>query len=264
MNEKIVSLDGIAASWLANQLDDHGVVQLRDVFSDEWLEALRVSVTDHMARHGEGDFLITQPDQEIGSPAHQLVSDPALRQLFSETARLGFPKVDAAQEIRSGIPVRAGTGPRARSNLFHYDASVLTIVVPIFIPRATVGSCGELATFANKRPYRRFVASHLVDVIRTYNSAYRRRVTKAVLDAPEKHIVALQPGDACVFWGYRTYHGNLVCAPGLLRATLVLQYGEVHADSWALKVAWRFSRSRRALRRFQYRPAEPADAVPIA
>jgi hypothetical protein len=31
-----------------------------------------------------------------------------------------------------------------------------------------------------------------------------------------------------------------------------------------LKVAWRFSRSRRALRRFQYRPAEPADAVPIA
>jgi hypothetical protein len=138
------------------------------------------------------------------------------------------------------------------------------MVVPIFIPRATVGSGGELAAFANKRPYRRFVASHLVDVIRTYNSAYRRRVTKAVLDAPEKHIVALRPGDACVFWGYRTYHGNLVCAPGLLRATLVLQYGEVHADSWALKVAWRFSRSRRALRRFQYRPAEPADAVPIA
>jgi hypothetical protein len=261
VNEETISLDGISASWLANQLDDHGVVQLRDVFSNEWLEALRVSVTDHMARHGEGDFLIAQPGHEIGSPAHQLVSDPALRQLFSETARLRWPKVDAAQDIRSGIPVRAGIGPRARSNLFHYDASVLTMVVPIFIPSAAVGSSGELVAIANKRPYRRFVASHLVDLIRTYNSAYRRRVTKAVLDAPEKYIVALKPGDACLFWGYRTYHGNLVCAPGLLRATLVLQYGEVHADSWALKVVWRFSRSRRALRRFQYRSEVSADSA---
>jgi hypothetical protein len=261
VNEEIISLGGISASWLANQLDDHGVVQLRDVVSSEWLEALRVSVTDHMARHGEGDFLIAQPDHEIGSPAHQLVHDPALRQLFSETTSLRWPKVDAAQNIRTNIPVRAGTGPRARSNLFHYDASVLTMVVPIFIPRATVGSCGELAAFGNKRPFRRVVASHLVDLLMTYNSVYRRRVTKAVLDAPEKYIVALQPGDACLFWGYRTYHGNLVCAPGLLRATLVLQYGEVHSDSWALKVVWRFGRSRRALRRFQYRPAEPADST---
>ena len=214
-----------------------------------------------MARHGEGDLLITQPDQELGSPAHQLVSDPALRQLFSETASLRWPKSDAAQSIRSGIPVRAGTGPRTRSNLFHYDASVLTMVVPIFIPRGTIGSNGELAVFENKRPFRRFVASHLVDLLLTYNSVYRRRVTKAVLEAPDKYIVELEPGDACVFWGYRTYHGNLACAPGLLRATLVLQFGDVHADGWALRMLWRLGRSRRALRRFQFRPAVPADAA---
>lgn len=261
MNEEVISLGGISPSWLANQLDSHGVVPLRDVFSDEWLEALRVSVTDHIAGHGDGDFLIAQADHEIGSPAHQLVSDPALKQLFSDTARLRWPKVGAAQNIQCGIPVRAGTGPKARSNLFHYDATVLTMLVPIFIPRATVGTCGDLAAFRNKRPFRRFVASHLVDLLLTYNSVYRRRITKAVLDAPEKYIVALQPGDAYVFWGYRTYHGNLVCAPGLLRATLVLQYGEVHSDSRALKVAWRFSRSRRALRRFQYRPATPVGSL---
>ena len=177
MTEEVISLGGISASWLADELDSHGVVQLRAVFSNDWMEALRVSVTDHMARHGDGDFLITEADHELGSPAHQLVSDAALRQLFSETARLRWPKVGAAQNIRSGIPVRAGTGPRARSNLFHYDASVLTMVVPIFIPRGTVGSCGELAAIKNKRPFRRFVASHLVDLLLTYNSVYRRRVT---------------------------------------------------------------------------------------
>lgn len=261
MTGGIVSLDGISGSWLADQLDDHGVVHLRDVISTEWLEAVRVSVTDHVARRGEGDFVIVQPDREPGSPAHRLAADPALRQLFSDAAGLRRPKGDAVQKIRTGIPVRAGTERRARWNLFHYDASVLTLIVPIFIPRAALGSCGELAAFGNKRPFHRFVASHLVDMLLTYTSVYRRRVAKMVLADPEKYIVALEPGDVCVFWGYRTYHGNLECAPGLLRASLVLHFGEVHADSWAMRMVWTVGRSRRALRRFGYRPALPSDSA---
>jgi hypothetical protein len=255
----VISLEGISASWLADQLDDHGVVRLRDVLSNEWLETLRAWVSARIADHGDGDFVITDADQEFGSPAQQLMSDPALRRLFNDAAALGWPS--AARNMRSGIPVRAGTGPRARSNLFHYDATVLTMVVPIFIPESTLGSCGELVAFGNKRPFRRFVASHLVDTILTQNSVYRRHVLKAVHDDPEKYIVALQPGDACIFSGYRTYHGNLVCAPGLLRAALVLQYGQVHSDSPALRVAWRVSRSRRAMRRFGYRSTTPADSA---
>jgi hypothetical protein len=255
VNEEVINLGGISAPWLANQLDNDGVVRLQGVFSNEWLEALRVSVIDDIAGHGDGDFFIAQADQEIGSPAHQLVSDPALRQLFLEAARLRFPKTDPGQNIRSSIPVRPGTAPKTRSNLFHYDACILTMVVPIFIPSATVGTCGELAVFGNKRPFRRFVASHLVDTILTHNSLYRRRATKKVLDAPEKYIVPLQPGDGYVFWGYRNYHGNLACAPGLLRATLVVQYGQVHSGSRALKVVWRFSRSRQDMNRFQHDPA---------
>jgi len=252
---EVISLGGISPSWLANQLDNDGVVRLEGVFSNEWLSALRASVTDDIAGHGGGDFWIGQADQEIGSPAHQLVSDPALRELFSETARLRFPKAAPGQDIRSSMPVRPGTLPKTRANLFHYDACVLTMLVPIFIPSATIGTCGELAAFGNKRPFRRFVGTHLVDSILTHNSLYRRYITKKVLDDPEKYIVPLQPGDAYLFWGYRTFHGNLVCAPGQLRATLVVQYGQVHPDSRTMKVVWRFSRSRQDKNRFEYVPA---------
>ena len=45
------------------------------------------------------------------------------------------------------------------------DASILTMVIPIFIPRAEVGNCGELAAFGNKRPFRRFAVTHaFVDI----------------------------------------------------------------------------------------------------
>ena len=40
-DQEAIGLGGISPSWLANQLDELGVVRLRDVFSDEWLEAMR-------------------------------------------------------------------------------------------------------------------------------------------------------------------------------------------------------------------------------
>lgn len=254
VDAEVIRLGDISPSSLADQLDDQGVVRIRGAVSTEWLDALRASVTDYIAGHGDGDFIISEAGREIGSPAHQLVSDPALRQLFSETARLRWPETSSAQGIRSVIPVRPGSEPKSRSNLFHYDASVLTMIVPVFIPQAAIGNSGELAAFGNKRPFRRFAASHLVDTLLTHNSLYRRHFAKTVLDAPEKYIVPLQPGDAYIFWGYRTLHGNFACGPGLLRATLVLQYGELHSGSRAMNVVWRFSRSRRDMRRFQYLP----------
>jgi hypothetical protein len=260
MNPEVIRLDGISPSWLANQLDQQGVVRLRDVFSNEWLEAMQQSVINRIANHGDGDLFIARPDREIGSPAHQLMSDPALRRLFDDAARLRRPKAGPAQRFQCNIPVRNGIAPKMRSNLFHYDPSVLTMVVPIFIPHATVGNCGELAAFGNKRPFRRLVATHLVETVLTHNALYRRHLTKKVNNTPEKYIVALQPGDAYVFWGYRQFHGNLACAPGLLRATLVIGFGEVHSG-WAMKVAWRFSRSRRHIGRLQYSPTTPADST---
>jgi len=247
-----IDLDGVSTSWLAKELDDRGVVRLPDVLSAEWLEAMRASVADYAASHGDGDVFIPNPEHRIGSPAHQLMSDSALRQLFSDVAKLRRPDAGSQQTLRCAIPLRKGIAPKARSNLFHYDASVLTMVIPVFIPHAVVGRCGELVAVGNKRPFRRFVVTHLVETVLTHNSLYRRRVLKKVNRAPEKYIVDLEPGDAYMFWGYRTYHGNLVCAPGLLRATLVLQFGDPHPGSWLLKAAWRFSRSRRDLDRFQY------------
>jgi hypothetical protein len=259
VNDGVINIDGITPTWLANELDDQGVVRLRDVISNEWLQAMRASVEYCIERNGDGDFFIAEADHEVGSPPHRLVSDPAFRQLFIAAADLRWPKAGAADhDIRCSMLVRAGNGPKARSNRFHYDGAVLTMVVPIFIPDADVGTNGELAAFGNKRRFRRFLASHLVDTVLTHNSLYRRRISRTVHAAPEKHLVELRPGDAYLFWGYRTFHGNLPCAPGLLRTTLVLHYGAVHSDSWVLRMVWKFSRSRRDLGALQYLSAIPA------
>lgn len=259
MNDEVNGFGDISPEWLANELDDHGVVRLQGVISDEWLDAMRGSVTGYIAANADRDFFIDQADSEVGSPPHRLVS--AVRQLFSETTSLRRPNAGSTDDaLHCSMLVRTGTARTLRSHLFHYDACVLTMVVPVYIPQGPIGTCGELAAFGNKRPYRRFLTSHLVETMLTHNTLFRRFVTKKVHDAPDKYVVDFQPGDAYLFWGYRTYHGNLGCAPGLLRTTLVLHYGQVHPVGRALKVAWRFSRSRRDLRRLQTLPAVPASS----
>jgi hypothetical protein len=248
-DQDAVRLGEMSPTWLAEQLDEHGVVRLRDVCSARWLDAIRESVLEHVADHGDGDLFINRADRDVGSPTHQLVSDPALFQLFDGTARLRSPHAGPGQKLTCNIPVRNGIAPKFRANRFHYDPTVLTVVIPIFIPRGAVGHCGELAAFGNKRPFRRFVVTHLVETVLTHNWLYRRRLVKKVTADPAKYLVDLQPGDAYAFWGYRQFHGNLACAPGLLRATLVLGFGEVHANSRMLKMAWRLSRSRRDIGR---------------
>ena len=253
MQNDVHGLGEVSPAWLADELDDRGLVRLTDVFSEEWLDEMRTMVVDHIAANGNRDFYLDQADQEVGSSAYRLTSDPAVRRLFTATTDLRRPHAGPADTaMRCSMLVRTGTVRRAPSHLFHYDPCVLTMIVPIFIPQGPLGTCGELAAFGNTRPFRRFHATHLVDVLLTHNRWYRRHTTKRVHAAPEKHVVELKPGDAYLFWGYRTYHGNLGCAPGLLRTTLVVKFGAVHpATSWTSKAAWLLSRSRRDMQRFQ-------------
>jgi hypothetical protein len=253
---------GISPARLADDLDDRGVVRLRNVLSDAWLTAMRESVAEHIAANGDGDFYVARADRESDSPAHRLVTDPAVHRLITETARLRRP--DAGDDrIRCSMLVRNGFALKARTHMFHFDPNVLTMVVPVFIPDAEFGSCGELAAFGNARPYRRFAATDFVEKALKQNGVYRRRITRRVHRDPSRHVVPLEPGDAYLFWGYRTFHGNLSCAPGLLRTTLVLQYGQVHpADGWVMRTAWQLGRSRRYLHRFEFRaPAQTGSAV---
>jgi hypothetical protein len=237
MAETAIRLGDVSIPDLIKKLDTDGVVCLENAISSTWLKAARATLPKYMARYGAQDFLVADVGDEADTPSHELVNDPVLRELFAEVAQAGWPLARHASSIRNGLTVRSGPVRKAPGMLFHYDASVVTMVVPIFIPDGERGDSGELVAIPNKRPFRRFLVSHTVDKLLTHNSWYRRRVARKALREPGEHIVDLKPGNAYLFWGYRTLHGNLPCAPGLLRSTLILQYGEVHRPSPALALA---------------------------
>lgn len=217
---------------IAERLDRTGFVCLENVISPDWLTEARENVTSRLAEYGEHDFCIVRASNETDTAAHRLVSDRVVRAIFENLAVARCPRgVTANDEIYSVLRVLAGPERKASSFQFHYDAAVVTMLVPLFIPTAGPGGSGDLILFANRRPFRRSVMLNIFEKFITQNRLYRKRILREFNRAPEKYAVQLKPGNVYLFWGYRTFHGNGPCVPNTVRATLLLHYGNPHGGN---------------------------------
>lgn len=231
-----------SARQVADELDRVGFVQLEDAVDADWLERARADVKARIDQHGQRFFSIVRPADEEGAPAREMTHDPALQRLMAELTALACPK-GIEQGGRTYNVLRIIAGPKADegSLLFHYDASVVTALVPIFMPTMGRMKSGELIVFANRRPFRSSLILNLAEKLVSQNPWSRRRARRALAEKPDSFVQILYPGSIYLFWGYRTYHGNLACAPNALRATLLLHYGNPHGNSLILR-SLRFGR----------------------
>ncbi len=233
---------------IARQLDEMGVACLENAVCPEWLAHARADVYDRLLAYGERDHFIPSPESEENTAAAAFIGSPDVSALLSAVARIRFPQGPAELEL-IGSALRVIAGPRGEGDAFwfHYDASILTMVVPIFLPDAEPGSAGELVGLFNKRPFRRLVIANIIDKAIGQSGFYRNYLLRR-LDRPDYlHRVAMEIGNAYLFWGYRSLHGNMPCESGALRATLLLHFGRPHGPSPTLTAAARFAKSLRRL-----------------
>lgn len=236
---------------IADQLDQNGVVCIENAVPSEWLADARTEVAERLLTHGERDHFIRSPEGEGHCAAEAFIHSPAVLSLLLDVVRARFPKSPSGDLELTGSALRVIAGPRGEGDAFwfHYDASVVTMVVPIFLPDAEPGNSGELVGLFNKRPFRRFVLSNIIDKAVGQSGFYRSRILRR-LDRPG-HLkkVDMEVGNLYLFWGYRSLHGNMPCESGAVRATLLLHFGRPHGSSEALSAAVRLGQSLRTLGR---------------
>ncbi|MBP1822502.1 hypothetical protein [Mycobacterium sp. OAE908] len=233
---------------IAEQLDESGVVCLEDAVPHEWLAQARADVQDRLLNHGVHDQFIRSPQGEEHSAAEAFINSSSVLSLLTDIVRTRFPEGPAELEL-TGSALRVIAGPRGEGDAywFHYDASVVTMVVPIFLPNAEQGNSGELVGLFNKRPFRRFVLANIIDKAVGQSQFYRRHILRRLDDSDYLHRVDMEVGNLYLFWGYRSLHGNMPCESGALRATLLLHFGRPHGSSDALTAAVRIGQSLRTL-----------------
>lgn len=221
---------------VARALDGEGFVCLEGALDGGWIERARAYVHDLVENKGERYFALNWPSREAGSPAAEITADPKVRSLLASLVKLGCPGAGMEDEIYNVLRVVTGNSSGEKKSLiYHYDATVVTALAPILIPKGESRRAGELLAYPNARGYRPAALVNVAEKAVMQSDWYRRRITAKLPDGDIPEIRMLEPGNLYLFWGYRTYHGNFPVAPGMLRATMLMHHGDPHPNSLILK-----------------------------
>jgi hypothetical protein len=223
------SLESSVEDRIFDDLQRTGLACLENAVSPEYLQLCRARVEALLHEKGERYFSIIQPWKESPSfPFDVIATDDAFLTLMRNLSIRGHSAESVeGQELYNVLRVIAGTDSGTRAFEFHYDATVVTVLMPLFIPTGEPDKSGDLVALPLNRGYRASALFNIAEKILLQNpiayKIYGWRFGKG-----GRNVVKLKPGNLYFFWGYRTLHGNLPCEPNQRRATLLFHYGDPH------------------------------------
>lgn len=241
---------------LAGEIERNGYAVLENYLSPDQLEQGRAFVSQQ-ARPRQGEYFAIHGIEALsGTLPGDLAQSAALRAMLGELYRLQTGRAPSTEELVFPVIrcLQGRTGLK-QSHFYHFDATVVTALLPLFIP--TEGEhCGDLIIFPNLRPVRFNTLVNLIEKAVIHNSLSQKLVALAVKRGWLRPIrLKLIPGNLYLFWGYRSLHANDECHPDLLRATALLHFGNPHHDSWLARLLLGTNKRRAKLDHNGLRPA---------
>lgn len=219
---------------IASRLDDAGMVRLIGAVPPDMLASAQDEIAEYISNHGTGDHDLLDHTRWESPTLQRIAESERVESLLNSLAswRLASSPTDHGGYSRRVLRIHDGTDAiQTNPYVWHYDASTLTMHIPISIPG---GNTGDLAAFPAHRPRRRTAVTSLREKLQSHDRWARRTFS----EDPARYTIPLVPGDAYIFHGYRTLHTGLPWPRGDVRANLILHYGYPRwAESGALRTA---------------------------
>jgi hypothetical protein len=230
-----------SAPGLAMQIREHGYAVVTGAFSTVQVAQAAGAARLCLVESGKEYCAVTGPLRQSGEILGSLSEDGAMKSLLSGLHGELFPNGGATITITQTLRCLSGKLGRKHSLYFHYDYSVLTVIIPLAMPQA--GASGDLLIFPGCRPIRRTYVANVADKI--VSDLPPLQFLFRVLKNRVLHPVRIQliPGNIYIFLGYQSLHTNEPGNPAELRATLVLHAIDPHEcdpfRNWVKRVAAR-------------------------
>ncbi|MFJ3487683.1 hypothetical protein ACIPL1_30300 [Pseudomonas sp. NPDC090202] len=229
---------------LATDIDSNGFAKLSDAVPQIDLEQLR-AWTDEQAHKHRGEYFAYHGEDMLGeSLLASYWADPRLKFLLARLYRHAAQKDAPSDRIFPVLRCVQGHQGKRESNSFHYDASLVTALIPVFIP-VEGEERGDLMLFPNIRRVRSWVLFNVIEKALLQNKFTRSWIIKGMQrDWLKPYILRLEPGNVYFFWGYRTLHANKACSPEVKRATALFHFGDPHTGSLATRLILKINQGR--------------------
>lgn len=248
MSNVFRSVDAEMYQLIVREMNNTGYSCVANFLTQDQLKSLQDQVRTDAEKHNGHYFAHHGGDAIKNSLLGVLGAAPEFREMLAGIHQAGAGKASFSDAIFQVLRCVQGDSGRRESNCFHYDASLLTVLLPIEIPQHGA-DCGDLIVFPNLRRVRSNVLFNVLEKTLLQNALSRKLISAAIrrnLLKPKK--LQLVPGNLYLFWGYRTLHANEPCDPASRRATAIFHYGDPHAGSLATRLILKLNqrRARRA------------------
>ena len=225
----ITPIDPNYVPQLLQAMETQGYAVLEGAVTEEGLTRFRRWVEDLNANTGQRYHAIFGDVANIEqTPLAELSDDADFRQLMLLMAEKALGCGLAGQNILAVLRCVQGVSGKKKSNAFHYDASVITALLPVEIPQQGEAR-GDLILFPNLRHFRSNVLVNVIEKTLIQNRLARYLLTWAIkYRLVQPLTLRLQPGSIYFFFGYRSLHANGICDPAFRRATALFHFGDPH------------------------------------
>jgi hypothetical protein len=214
---------------LVRDIDRDGYAVLPRFIQYSDIAILRRFVSNAVAAAGNR-YTALGPAPVAETMLGKMASSPALRHICMRVYEIATSRPAPDQPYYQVLRCLTGSSGREHSMVFHFDSYVLSLLLPIEVPRGK--DSGELIMVPNVRQIRRWYASNLIDKVLLDNPVAQRVLRVIAKSHPERFVrIPLVPGSLYFFWRYRSIHTNAPCDDDKIRATALFHYVDPHKDS---------------------------------
>ena len=217
---------------LKNDINTKGFIELKNYIPENELKTLRNFVDAKLKENHNQYFFLTSE-----GPEKTLLNDEnfflRIEDLLKKTTKdFGFSIKDN-EKLYKVLRVVTGKKSKKVSLDYHFDAHLLTILIPIYIPSRKNSNNGNLVILKNLRKLIKNIFINIIQKIFYQGIFFKKIFINTGFIKSE--ILNLVPGNAYIFNGFRTLHANHEINPDDIRATILIHYYDIFRESYLVK-----------------------------
>jgi hypothetical protein len=218
---------------LVRDMNVQGYGRLANLLSSEMIADARRYILDELSKHSGEYFSYIGRDAVRGSVLAALGESTTFRDILAQAYHRGTSKPPPDTGLYQVLRVLAGQSGLKKAYNFHYDAYVVTALVPIAIPTQPGERRGDLIIYPRLRNIRSSVLVNLLEKGLLQNPIARRLARSVSIQRRfGAKVLRMQPGDGYFFWGYQSLHANEPCFVTSVRATALFHYADPHENNF--------------------------------
>lgn len=221
---------------IKNSIEENGYYCVENFINNNELNILRSEIDKKLKENNNQYFFLTSKylsNSLLNNEEFSLKIKKLLIKILREYNFVNREK----EELYKVLRVVTGKKSQKVSLDFHFDAHLLTLLIPIYIPNREDSDNGDLIIIKNLRKLHSNIILNIFQKIFFQSKIFRFFLNSKIFsNIFKKERLKLIPGNIYIFNGFRTLHANLNINPDDVRATCLVHFYDIFSESKLVKL----------------------------